>query len=131
MFFASIIHDYFIWHYGRAWFELWGVWRNYMWFVVHFFSIPQLMRSWLSPFKRITENRGQKFSGEDIAAYIIINLLSRFVGAIARTAIILLGIIALMITIAVGFLIYTLWMILPIIIIGLLGMGLSLLFISL
>ena len=131
MFLASIIHNYFVWHYTRAWWELWGVWRNYIWFVTHFFSIPQLMRSWLSPFKRITEGRGDKWSTEDFAAYIIVNILSRVVGAIVRTVVIAIGLIALLVTIAVGFFIYTVWMILPLIIIGLVGGGLSLFFISL
>jgi hypothetical protein len=130
MFLPAIIRDYFVWHYTRAWWELWGVWRNYIWFVGHFFSIGQLMRSWFAPFKRITERRGNTWNTEDLAAYIIINIISRLIGAIARTAIILIGIIALCITIVVGIIIYTIWMLLPIIIFGLVGMSLSLFFIS-
>jgi len=131
MFLPLIIHDYFVWHYGRAWLEMWGLWRNYMWYVVHVFSLPQLMRSWLSPFKRISEGRGSKLSLEDFASYIIINILSRVVGAVARTAVICAGLVTLLVTVIVGFLIYAAWMILPFLIIGLLGAGLSLLFISL
>lgn len=131
MFLPLFIHDYFIWHYTRAWWELWGVWRNYIWFTVHFFSIPELMRSWFAPFKRITESRGNTWNTEDLAAYVIINILSRFVGAVARTGVILVGLVALLVTIAVGFLVYTVWMVLPLIIIGLLGASLSLIFIGL
>lgn len=130
MFLPLIIHDYFVWHYTRAWWEIWGVWRNYIWFVVHLFSIPQLLRSWLSPFKRITESRGNTWNFEDLASFVIINILSRFVGAIARTAIILVGLLALLITLGVGFVLYTVWMVLPFIIIGLIGASLSLFFIG-
>ena len=130
MFLTLIVRDYFVWHYGRAWWELWGVWRNYLWFIGHFFSLSQLMRSWFAPYKRITEGRGNRWDAEDIAGFIIINILSRIFGAIARTIIIGLGLIALLVTIAIGFLIYTVWMILPILIIGLVGISLSLFFIS-
>ena len=126
MFFASIIQDYFIWHYTQAWWQLWGVWRNFLWFVIHFFSITELMRSWFSPFKRITQNRGQKFNFEDAAAYFIINLLSRVIGFFARTSLLLLGFCALCLTIFAGFFVYLFWMVAPIMIISLLGASLSL-----
>lgn len=126
MIFAAIIRDYFVWHYTKAWFLLWGVWRNFLWFVIHFFSIPQLMRSWFAPFKRITEGRGDKFDLEDLASYVIIGLISRIIGAIARTFIIFAGIIALALTIASGFVTYFLWALLPFLIIGVFGMSISL-----
>jgi len=129
MFFASIIHDYFVWHYTQAWWQMWGVWRNFLWFTIHFFSIPQLLRSWFAPFKRIAQNRGDKFNLEDFASYIIINIISRIIGAIARTAIIIVGCIALLCTIVGGFVTYLFWMVAPFLIIGLLGASISLLLI--
>jgi len=126
MFFASIIHDYFIWHYTRAWWQMWGVWRNFMWLTIHFFSMPQLMQSWFQPFKRITQNRGKRFDFEDAAAYFIINLLSRVIGTIARTSLLLLGFVALCCTIIGGFFVYLFWLLAPMMIIGLLGASLSL-----
>ena len=126
MLFAAIIRDYFVWHYTEAWFLMWGVWRNFLWFVIHFFSLPQLMRSWFAPFKRITEERGDKFDLEALAGFVIIGILSRLVGAIARTVIILLGVLTLSLTIVGGFFIYLVWALLPFAIIGLLGMSISL-----
>jgi hypothetical protein len=126
MFFASIINDYFIWHYTQAWWQMWGVWRNFLFFVIHFFSIPQLMRSWFAPFKRTTQERGNTFDFEDLAAYVIINILSRLFGAIARTAIIIVGILALLLTIIGGFIVYLFWMVAPLMIIGLIGASISL-----
>ena len=109
---------------------MWGVWRNYLWYIIHVFSLPQLMRSWVSPFKRVTEGRGNTLSFEDFASYIIINILSRLVGAIVRTAVIFAGLVSLLVTVLVGFVLYAVWMVLPFVIIGLVGAGLSLLFIS-
>jgi hypothetical protein len=129
MLFAAIIRDYFVWHYTQAWFLLWGVWRNFMWFVIHFFSIPQLMRSWFAPFKRITERRGDKFDLEDLASYVIIGFLSRILGALIRTIIIMIGLTTLALTVIGGFAVYLLWALVPFLIIGILGMSISLLLI--
>jgi hypothetical protein len=129
MLFAAIIRDYFVWHYTQAWFLLWGVWRNFLWFVIHFFSIPQLMRSWFAPFKRITERRGDKFDLEDLASYVIIGFLSRIIGALIRTVIIIIGLITLALTVIGGFVVYLLWALVPFMIIGILGMSISLLLI--
>lgn len=126
MLFAAIIRDYFVWHYTTAWFLMWGVWRNFLWFVIHFFSLPQLMRSWFTPFKRITEPRGNRFDLEDFASYVIIGLLSRIIGALIRTIIIVAGVCVLIGTVMAGFVIYLLWALVPLIIISLLGMSISL-----
>src|SRR6056297_2397581 len=126
MLFAAIIRDYFVWHYTTAWLLLWGVWRNFLWFVIHFFSLPQLMRSWLAPFKRITEDRGDRYDLEDLASYVIIGFISRVIGALMRTIIILIGLIALVLTIVGGFVTYLLWALIPFIILGVLGMSISL-----
>ena len=129
MFFAAIIQDYFVWHYTHAWWQMWGVWRNFLWFTIHFFSLPQLMRSWFAPFKRITERRGNKFDLEDLASYVVIGFLSRMLGGLIRTFIIVIGLIILAITVIGGFMVYLLWALIPIMILGILGMSISLLLI--
>lgn len=128
MLLLSITHDYFVWHYTRAFKELFGVWINLLWFVVHYFSITELLRSWFAPFKRITEERRRGFNFEDFAGYVIINILSRVVGAIIRTFILFAGLVSLVGTIAAGFLVYVVWIFLPVLILATLVAGISLLF---
>jgi len=96
MLFVSILHHYTLWHYTRAFTEILHVWSNLFWFVVNFFSLSQLARSFFSPWKRITESRGKTFSFEDLSGFIIINLISRIIGMMLRTAIILSGVATLL-----------------------------------
>lgn len=126
MLFLSIVHNYLLWHYSRAFLEIFHVWFNFIWFVIHFFSIPQLMRSWLSPWKRITESRGNKWNLEDLAGFIIIGLISRIIGFILRTSVIVIGLISLLFVILIGFSIYALWIALPLIIIAMAVFGITL-----
>lgn len=129
MLFLSVAHNYLLWHYTRAFGEIFHVWMNFIWFVIHFFSIPQLMHSWFSPWKRMVEGRGQKWNLEDLAGFIIIGLLSRIIGAILRTAIIFVGLISLFVTIVGGFAVYLFWLGAPLILIGLLGFGITIIII--
>lgn len=86
------------------------------------------MRSWISPWKRITEDKGRSFNLEDLAGFVIIGFLSRFVGFIIRTAIIVLGLIALSVLVGVGFATYILWVGMPVLIITGIILGITLVF---
>lgn len=127
MLFLTIARDYFRWHYTKAFGEIFHVWLNLMWYVIHFFSIPQLFRSLVSPWKRITEHRRRRWSFEDIIGVIIVNIMSRFVGFIIRSIVISIGLICLVILIFGGFITYLFWIGAPIFILSLLGLGISLL----
>lgn len=122
MLFLSIMHDYALWHYTRAFKELFHVWLNFLWFGIHYFSIPQLLKSWFSPFKRIVEERRRGVSFEDIAGYIVINLLSRMIGAVLRSFLIITGLLFVTIIIIIGALVHVLWVFIPLLLIaGLVG----------
>jgi hypothetical protein len=127
MLFLSLVHHYFFWHYSRALMELFSIWKNCLWFVGHFFSLRQLAGSWFAPWKRTTEGRGEKWNLEDLAGYIIINIISRIVGTVIRTIILFLGIVSLLATVLIGVLVYIFWLLTPFVLIGLLGFGLMLL----
>ena len=124
MLFTTIARDYLRWHYGSAFHELFHVWLNFLWFIIHFFSIPQLTRSLFLPWKRITEER-RGYSFENIASFIIINLLSRLVGAMVRGTIVLIGLLILFATIITGLMVSLLWFAAPIIVVVLIALGIS------
>lgn len=128
MLFISIAHHYLLWHYTTAFKEIRHVWKNFMWFVIHFFSLPQLLRSLFSPWKRITEERGQTLSFEDLAGFIIINLISRIIGILIRTCIILSGTTVLLLLSISLVLVYLFWLFAPALLLVFLYYGLVLIF---
>jgi len=128
MLFTFILHHYLLWHYTKAFSEILHVWKNLFWFTFHFFSLPQLLRSYFKPWKRITEARGRAFNFEDLAGFVIVNLISRILGMIIRTSIIISGTLAL-ILLTVGIVVtYIFWFLTPVLLV--LGMyyGLVLMF---
>lgn len=75
----------------------------------------------------MVEGRGEKWDLEDLAGFIIIGIISRIIGFIMRTVVIFIGLVSLFIVVTGGFLVYAFWIAAPIIIIALLGFGITLL----
>ncbi len=129
MLLLAIFHDYFVWHYSRAFKELFGLWKNFLWFVTHFFSLPQLTRTFFAPFKRIQERRKRGFDIEDWLGVFLVNIISRLIGALLRSVLITVGLLCWLLTALVGGMIFLLWVVLPVIVlVGVFG-GVTLLFI--
>lgn len=118
MLFLTIMQHYLLWHYSEAYKQLFGVWRNIIWFVIHFFSIPQLLMTLFSPWKRMVEERKKSWDIEDFASRIIINIISRIIGAIMRMGVIAVGLVSLSVTLFAAITTYTLWLIAPLIIVA-------------
>lgn len=115
--------DYFLWHYYRAPGEAFHIWQNLMWFIIRLFSIPPLLRSLFSPFRRMTEERKDKWDIEELMGVIIVNGISRVLGAILRLIIILIGILALTLLLMGIVLFYIFWFAAPALVI--VGTGFS------
>jgi hypothetical protein len=126
MLFISVSHHYLLWHYTKAFGEIFHVWKNIAWFTFHFFSIPQLLRSYFSPWRRMTEERSKGFDFEDLASFLIINLISRIVGVFLRTVVIISGIASLIILLVGIITVYIFWILAPIIIAAALYFGIML-----
>lgn len=113
MLFNTLIHQYLLWHYSTALREIWHVYKNFVWFITHLFSLPQLIKSLFAPWKRMTEEREGGFNLEAIAGYIIINLLSRVIGTLIRLTIIIAGLTALILITLSLLSFYILWLSAP------------------
>jgi hypothetical protein len=126
----TVLHHYFLWHYSRAWLEMIHVWKNFVWYTIHFFSLPHLITSWFAPWKRMVEGRGDVWNLEDLAGYVIVGLLSRIVGGLVRTVMIAIGTTALCFTVIAGALTVALWVVAPVLIVVMLISGIALIAVS-
>lgn len=94
---------YLSWHYSAALLALFNIWRNFVWFTYHFFSIGLLTRTLFSPWRRLGED--YKKGSLDVESWfetLVVNTLMRAVGVLVRLAVIIFGSLALvLITIAI------------------------------
>lgn len=85
--------SYLLWHCTAAWEDLFRLYRNFSWFLWNFFSVRILLGTLLSPWHRLHEGKQESTGG--LLGSIIINLIVRGIGFIARTVTILMGLFAL------------------------------------
>lgn len=123
-----VFNHYLVWHYSIALSLIVKIWRNMLWFTVHYFSIPLLLRSLFAPWKRMTESKGKGFDLEAIAGAVVINVFSRLVGAIARSVLIGVGLATLLVEVVSIVFVYLLWLIAPFLIVILIIAGIFFIF---
>ena len=104
------------------------IWRNFLLFNLNFFSIPLLLKSFFSPWKKYKWFYPRGF---DIGKYfevLISNLISRILGAIMRSFLIAIGLLIELFYFVFGFLIFFGWLDLPVFLIIGLYYGFTILF---
>jgi|SRR3989344_1779381 len=123
-----IFPSYFFWHYGEAFKDITRIWTNFIWFTFNFFSIPLLLPTFFSPWRRIREERVKgTLHLEDIAGVILTNTVMRLVGMFLRAIILLLGILFVFTVFWIGVCFYVVWIVLPVLVPLSLFYGLSIL----
>ncbi len=123
---TMLIIDFGLWYYTRGFIDVLSVWFNFMWFVTHFFSIPLLLRTLFSPWKRMTDD-GKPRSIEAYMEAFVMNVMSRIFGAFVRTAIIFVGILALCMGVAALGAVLVFWLFAPFILVYSFFYGIALL----
>ena len=113
MFLMTGLQHYVTWHYGQALTEYLRVYRNFVWFITEFFSLRQLCASLFAPYRRITEPKPRFFNFSAWISALIINGMSRIVGALIRISILGAGCTALTVLTTLSFLLFAFWLITP------------------
>jgi hypothetical protein len=110
--FLFFFWEYVGWHYGRALAELIGLWRGFVWFFYHFFSMPLLVRTLFAPFHRL-EIHERHIGLEERMSNIVANLLMRVFGFVMRTFMLAIGGAVVVATICIGVVVYLAWLLAP------------------
>ncbi len=117
---GQVIFEYFKWHYGRGFNEFVEITRNFLLFLLHFFSFKLLFGTFFSPWKKMGEHYQKEIHIESAISTFIVNLIMRIVGAVSRLAVMLMGIICIVIFIALALASSIIWLLMPMILTSLL-----------
>lgn len=125
MYSLHVLSYYIVWHYTKAWLDFLNIARNFLWFFYNFFSIPLLLKTLFSPWKRLSQDDSHKSS---FGERLIVDFLMRIAGFFIRFFTVFLGVLSL-----VGVFIFTLlaalfWLLAPFIVAILLITGIGILF---
>ncbi len=114
----NIFFSWLLWHYSVALDDIVKRWKDLLRFNLDYFSIPFLLQTMFSPWKRYKLSFGRGFDISKIFEVIVFNTFSRLIGAAVRMGVILCGLIIHLALIFFGIFILLIWIALPIIIIG-------------
>lgn len=118
-----VLPYYFKWHYGRAWKDLTNNSVALLSFIGLFFSFSSLLKTLFSPWKRLGESYEKGLNPESILSTFVVNSITRLVGFVIRSIVLILGVFVLAFSFLCAALVYVVWAILPIIIAFLFALG--------
>ena len=128
MAFLSLARDYLIWNYSVAYVDMLHVWWNYIWFINHLFSVKDVAKSWISPFKRLSESRANIIKDpEAFFGNLFVNIIMRIVGFTIRTALMLIAVLCFTFIVVVGLWFILFWTALPLLLVHFIISGFGLL----
>jgi hypothetical protein len=113
---SNIILQYLTWQFIDVPRQLLSVWKNFLLFVVNYFSLPLLLKTFFAPWKKYEWSYGQGFDAKRYLEVFSSNLMSRILGAIVRSFIVIAGLIAAIIVILLGLILFIGWLFLPLIV---------------
>jgi hypothetical protein len=104
------------WHFVEMPGFLFSVWKGYILFASNYFSLPILVKSLFSPWRKYRWNYPKGFDLGGFFSTLISNVFSRFLGALMRMALIVVGILFQIFVIFAGLIVFLLWLFIPFII---------------
>lgn len=114
----NIFITWFLWQFYQMPKFLFRVWNNYFIFATNFFSLPLLLKTFFSPWRKYKWRYPKGFDAVEFFNTLVSNTFSRILGAFMRVVLIIMG-ICLQIFVAIGGLvIFIAWLLVPFIIIA-------------
>lgn len=103
-------------------------WKNFLIFNLNFFSTTLLLKTFFSPWRQYKWSYGRGFDFGKYFEVLLSNLISRIIGAIMRSFLIVIGILAEILYIILGTIVFLGWLILPALLIAGFYYGLTIFF---
>lgn len=89
-------------------------WKNFLLFNLNYFSLPILLKTFFSHWRRYYSPYGKTFEIWKNIESFVFNVMSRIIGAILRTVLIVFGALIEILIILIGLIVLIGWLILPV-----------------
>ena len=114
----NIFSQWVFWQFFEMPRNILKAWRNFLLFNLNYFSIPLLLKTFFSLWRRYKWSYGKGFDIKRYLEAFFSNLISRTLGAILRSFLIFIGLLAEIFIIFAGIIIFLGWFVLPVLLIG-------------
>jgi len=95
-----------------------AAWKNFLRFGVNYFSLPLLLKTLFSPWRKYSMSYGRRLDFNRYFEAFTFNLFSRFMGAILRISLIFIGLLVEGFIFLTGLIIFLGWLVLPFLLIA-------------
>lgn len=119
----NIIFQWLFWQFFEMPIKLLRIWKDFLAFFLDYFSVPLLIQTFFSHWRRYKWSYGRGFELGRYLEVFVSNLISRILGAVLRFFLILFGILAEIFVFFIGAFVFILWLILPAILLAGLILG--------
>ncbi len=103
-------------------------WKNLLRFNLEYFSIPVLLRTFLWPWRKYEDSFAKGFDFMQVLEVITFNMMSRVIGILLRSTLIVMGIFLEILIFLGGLIIFIVWLTIPLLISAGLWLGSMLIF---
>jgi len=110
---TNIFFQWLFWQFFGMPGNILRAWRNFLLFNLNYFSIPLLLKTFFSPWRKYRWSYGKGFDVKRYLEAFFSNLISRILGAILRSFLIFIGLLAEIFIIFAGAIIFLSWLVLP------------------
>lgn len=126
--FPFLFLNYIAWHYSTAISDLVVNLKNLLKFVIDFFSLPDLVKTLFSPWRRMGEAYPDRFDPTAFMTALVINTMMRIVGFVMRLIVLAVGLVALVVSVLLAVSFFIIWLFIPLVVFALIVYGLFYLF---
>lgn len=122
----NILFQYIEWHFIDQPKAILKAWKSFLLFNLNYFSVHLLLKTFFSPWRRLTVSYGRGFDVWRYLEAFIGNMTARIIGAIMKSFLIVAGILTEILILFFGLVIFLAWMVLPLLLVGVLWLGFKL-----
>lgn len=123
----NIFFQWIFWQFLEVPRNILMAWSNFLKFNLNYFSIPLLIKTFFSPWRRYKVSYGKGFDAGRYFEAFFSNFIFRILGAILKSFLIFIGLLAEVFIILGGMIVFLGWLVLPAILIGGLIFGIKIL----
>ncbi|MDD2697156.1 MAG: hypothetical protein PHE52_03325 [Candidatus Pacebacteria bacterium] len=124
----NILVQYIVWQFFEVPREILKAWKNFLLFNLNYFSVPLLLKTFFSHWRRYRWSYGKGFDPGRYLETFFSNLISRVLGAIVRTFAIVIGILSEIGIFFGGVIVFFGWLLFPAFLIAGLIFGIRIIF---
>jgi hypothetical protein len=110
---TNIFFQWLFWQFFEVSGNILKAWRSFLLFNLNYFSIPLLLKTFFSHWRKYRWSYGKGFDIKRYLEAFFSNLISRILGAIVRFFLIFIGLLAEIFVIFAGGIIFLSWLVLP------------------